>query len=511
MGQGQLLAVGSALTLALASVAAQGPAYRERWGYTYLERLRACVLRALEGRDEATRAKVAGLFAGAGGGSPFAGPAQALALLRGVPADPAFVLRATVSAYVLPEVVDPVGANAACQNLNATVFLPFTPAEAGKLAFDVEVVDAVGAVRSAVALTERTSLGDLRMARPAAQVACGDLADGRYELVVRTLVDGAQPRPQDPALRVPFFVLRGYQARSEAALGKVAALGPQLQPLPRALLEGLAAEVSRVYLGEAFDVASDAVVDLQRLETALENLREGHHVLRGLVGDVATALPGSGGSLACVLRLERDRQPADQGKEPARTRPLCVFASGCPSYDIAASRPASPTSRGPRWIASELAAFGRGRDWDVVFLDSPGNGRNYAEDLRQALTSLRALYGLGEAPLVLVCDREAASVVGMQVGSLQPLLDGLVLVGGGGMPGPALDRLGELPVRIATLQGHPSSEGLRRALAYVESCRQQDRWRGDFASFGDAAVAWPFGLPTFAPAIADFVASIAGR
>lgn len=507
MGQGQLLAAGSALTFALASVVAQGPAYRERWGYTYLERLRAEVRRGLEGRDAATSAKVAALLAGAGAGSPFDAPAKALALLRGVPADPAFVLRATVSAYVLPEVVDPDGTNDACRNLNATVFLPFTVAEAGALAFSVEVIDRTGTGRFAAVLTDKTTIPDLRSARPAAQVACRDLADGSYDLVVRTLVDGSGPRPGDPVLRVPFHVLRGYQARSEAALGKVRALATQLSGLDRALLEGFGAEVSRAYLGEAFEVASDAVLDLQRLEAALENLRLGRHVLHGITGDVATALPGSGGSLACVLRLTKEHHPV------ARTaaRPLVVFASGCPSYDSTATRPAAPASRGPRWLASELPTFGRGRDWDVVFLDSPGNGRSYAEDLRQALTALRGFYGTGERPLVLVCDREAASVVGLQLGALRPLLDGLALVGGGSLPGPVLDRLGGLPVRVGLLQGHPSSEGLRRALSYVETCQRENRWQGDFQSLGEVDVAWPFGLPAFAPAIADFTARIAGR
>ncbi len=506
MGERQLLALGCALTSLVASGLAQGPVYRERWGYLYLERLRAEVRNALPGRDAATRTKVADLLAEPAAGSPFAAPTKALALLRGVEADPAFVLRATMSAFLLPEICDPGAANETCRQLNASLFLPFTVVVPGVIRFEVEVRDRAGAVRFATTVVRDTEMADLRMGRPAAQVPCADLEDGTYTLLVRTLIDGAGPRQADVVLRMPFHVLRGYQARSEAALGKVRDLGPQLAPMARALLQGLAAEVSRAYLGEAPDGVSDAVGDLVRLEAGLENLKAGKHVLADQRGDVAAALPGTSANIACVLRIAEGRSPA---ASPA-PRPLVVFAGGSPGYDLTASRPAAPASRGPRWLAGELPSFGKGTPWDVAFLDSPGTGRNYADEVRQAIKALRELWSVGDRPVVLVCDREAAAVVGLQFQNLGLELGGLVLIGGGAMPGPTLDKLGPLPVRIGMLHRYPSSEGLRRANDYVELGRREQRWQGDFARLSDQEPAWPFGLSAFADAIAAFLVRVQG-
>jgi hypothetical protein len=506
MGERKLLAVGCALVSALGLLPAQGPVYRERWGHLFLERLRAEVWRGLEGRDAAMRAKVADLLAQPSKGLPFAAPAQALAALRGVEADAAFLLRATVGVFSLPEVCDPNATNEVCRKLNASVFLPFTVEVPGTLSFAVEARDRSGDVKYSVLLSHGTSLADLRQARPAAIVPCEELADGTYELIVRTLLDGVEPRATDPILRVKFHVLRGYQQRSEEALGLVRQLGPQLSAMPRALLEGMAAEVSRAYIGEAFDVETDAPDALARLEAALENLREGRHVLHGFVGDLPTGLPTGSSKIACVLRIGEGRNPADA----PTPRPLVVVAGGSPAYDITALRPSAPATRGPRWLAAELATFGKGQPWDVAFLESPGGGRNYADELREAVKSLRLLWAVGDRPVVLVCDREAAAVVGFQLGSLRPQIQGLVLVGSGGMPASVLDGLGALPVRIGMLQGYPSGEGLRRALEYVTMRQSEKQWQGDFAVLTGEAPAWLFGLRGYAPAITKFVAGVVG-
>jgi len=439
-------------------------------------------------------------------GSPFQAPALALARLRGVEADPAFVLRATLGVFPLPEVCDPDAANEVCRQLNASVFLPFTVPAPGALAFLVEVRDRAGAACFAQKLEQDTAVADLRMARPVARIPGAELADGSYELRVRALVDGAPPRPADPELRVRFAVLRGYQARAERALGTARDLAPQLPQRDRSLLEGLAAEVRRAYLGEAFDVASDAVGDLVRLEAALENLRQDRHPLHGLRGELAGAVPGAAAPLACVLRPAGGRSLA----EPGPARPLVVIAGASPAYDLEATRPAAPATRGPRWLAAELGGFAAGRDWDLAFLESPGGGRNYAEDLRRAIPALRELCGTRDRPVVLVCDRESASIAGLQLAGLRGSIAGLVLVGAGAIPAPVLDGLGDLPVRLGLLHGCRSSDGLQRVLDYVARAQAEQRWRGDVRAFGGPAPAWPYGLPAFAPAIEAFVAQLAG-
>ena len=501
MGERQLLAVGAALIAWLAPALAQGPVYRERWGYTHLERLRAIVRGELAGRDSNTRSRVAALLAERDDGVPFAPPAKALAMLRGVPADAAFVLRATIGVYLLPEVCDPQAANEVCRQLNASVFLPFSVASPGKLSFHVQVRDRAGAVAFEATLIDDTAIDDLRMARPAARVPGAELADGAYQLIVRTFVDGVPPGERDPVLRLPFHVLRGYQARSEAAMKRAGELAAGLPPLQRALLTGLAAEVSRAYLGEAFDTVSDAVVDLQRLEAGIGNVTEEKHVLHGFVGDVATALPLRDGQIACVLRLGADRNPA-MSTVPL---PLVVFASGAPAYDTLATRPTAPATRGPRWAASDLPAFGAGKEWNVAFLESPGGGRNYALELGEALAALRGLWRMRDQPLVLVCEREAAAIAGLRTATLREHCSALVLVGGGALPGPAIDQLGKWPVRVGPVHGHASSDGLLRALDYVELKKREPGWQGDFERLGAELPAWPFGLPAFAAPIAAFV------
>lgn len=484
---------------------AQGPVYRERWGYLYLEQLRAEVWSALRGRDAATRSKVAEVLAQPTLGSPFEPVAKALALLRGVPADAAFLLRASIGVFPLPEVCDPEASNEVCRNFNVSLFLPFSVELPGKVSFQVEVRDRGGALRYTNTVTEDTDLGGLRMARPALEIPGAEFPDGSYELRVVTLVDDQPPRASDPTLRVSFHVLRGYQERSEAAASKVREVAPKLPPLPRALLQGLAAEVSRAYLGEAFDVTSTAVQDLERLERGLENVAAERHVLHGMHGIVATALPGQGSDLGCVLLLAEDRHPA--AKPP--TRPLLVVAGAGPAYGIDAARPTAPATRGPRWLAAQARELPRDLPCDVAFLESPGSGRDYAADLLLALPALRELWGATGQPLVLVAEREAAAIVGLQLTRLQPQFQGLVLLGAGAMPVPALDRLGALPVRLGLVHGLRSSEGLQRVLDYADRLASNGQPRPDIRRLDGELPAWLFGLPGYLPAIARFASEIA--
>jgi len=492
------------LASGLSALVAQGPVYRERWGYLYLEQRRAEVWAALRGRDAAMRAKVVEVLAQPTLGSPFEPPAKALALLRGVPADAAFVLRASIAVFPLPEVCDPEARNEVCRNFNVSVFLPFSVELPGKVSFQLEVRDGGGVLRYTHKLSEDTELGDLRMARAAVEIPGAAFADGSYELRVSTQIDDQPPRATDPTLRVSFHVLRGYQERSEAAVSRVRELVPALAPLPRALLNGLAAEVSRAYLGEAFDVASTAIQDLERLELAVANLAAERHVLHGLIGAVATALPGQGTDLGCVLLLAEGRHPA--AKPPAR--PLLVFAGPGPAYGIDAARPAAPTTRGPRWMAAQCRELPRDLPCDVAFLESPGSGREYAADLSLALPALRELWGATAQPLVLVAEREAAAIVGLQLSRLQTHFQGLVLLGAGAMPVPALDRLGTLPVRLGLVHGLRSSDGLQRVLDYADRLAASGQPRPDIQPLDGERPAWLFGLPGYLPAIAKFAASL---
>ena len=246
--------------------AGQGPAYRERWGYIHLERRRAELFDELSGRSDRDVRAVAELLAVRDRGVPFVPVANALAYLRGCEPDAAFQLRCALGLFVLPEVVDPDGKQGACRAANFSVMLPFSLPPAGAMSFELSVAGAAGEQVLRELLTEQTDIDDVRLAQARLSFSCEELADGAYEVELRTMFDGAGPRPTDPTLRWTFHVLRGYQERAELAMGEAVAVRKDLDPLPRALLDGCAAEVSRAYTGEAFAVRSDAVEDLTRLE-----------------------------------------------------------------------------------------------------------------------------------------------------------------------------------------------------------------------------------------------------
>ncbi|HEX6811834.1 MAG TPA: hypothetical protein VF384_09455 [Planctomycetota bacterium] len=505
MGQSNLLTAAAALiagSLFATGAAAQGPSYRERWGYLHLEQRRAELLAEIRSRAVADQDQAARTLAEPTVSTPFELVTKALANARGAAADESFLLRSLISVYLLPEVTDPEAANETCRRANVSVFLPYAVPAPGVLAFDLEVCDAKGTQVWTSKILSPTGVDDLRMAQAVATVPAEDLADGTYRLHVRTRIGGEPPRAKDPGLSWPFHVLRGYQARCETAVRKARALAGNLPQPQKALLGGLETAVLRAYFGEAFDVESNAVVELQRLELALENLENEKPVLAGMTGEVLTALPSAGEApLPCVLRL-----PA--GVEP---RPLVVFAAGTPAYDAAANRPSAPSTRGPRWTAHELAQFGAHRDWSVAFLDSPGGGRNYMPDLRSAIATLRTLLHSEEQPVVLVCDREAATIASFHAESLRESVSGLVLVGAGALQAKTLDGLGSLAVRLAPLHGYPASEALGRSLDYVAKRRTEQGWKGDVDRLAPKEPPWPMGLPLLAEDIERFAAHVFAR
>jgi hypothetical protein len=370
------------------------------------------------------------------------------------------------------------------------------------LAFDVEVRDEKGTKVRDLRIEQNTSLEDLLMAQAVAVLPAAELADGSYRVQVRTLIDGQPPRASDPVLSWRFHVLRGYQARCEGAVRDVQALAGKLDQPQQALLSGLEAPVRRAYYGEAFDVESNAVVELQRLELAVKNLAEQKPVLAGMSGEVLTALPSLGTApLPCVLRLPGSKEP----------RPLVVLCGGAPAYDLAAYRPTAPATRGPAWTAHELRQFAAQREWNIVFLDSPGGGRNYMPDVASAITTVRELLHSGDQPVVLVCDREAATMASFHVDRLRELVSGLVLVGGGALQATTLDGLGSLAVRLAPLHGYPAAEGLQRTLDYVARRRAEQAWNGDVERLAAHEPPWPMGLPLLAADIERFAAQVFTR
>lgn len=507
MGQGTLfhpagaLSSAGALLALLAPAAAQGPLYRERWGYLHLEARRHELARELAGRSAEDHRRTAALLAEPDGGMPFLPVAKALAFLRGVTADPAFVLRCTIGAYVLPEVCDPDGDHEQCRTTNVSVCLPFGVPLPGALSFAVVVENAAGEVAWQGEITDRTDERDVGMGKATVSVPSGDLPDGAYAMTLRTRLDDEDPRPTDPVCRWTFHVLRGYQARGERALRDAHARQEGLAAVERAVLVGAAGQVARAYYGEPWAVQSDGVQDLVRLERVLANLAAGAAAADGLSGDLVLALPAAEGPpFACVLRRADGDGP----------RPLVVVAAGAPAFDATARRPTAPASRDPAWLAHEFAAFARDRKWHLACLESPGVGRDFGRCLREALAALPAFLPGGAGPVLLVAEREAAAVAALHLGDLHQALRGVVLVGSGAVPGPMWRQLGALPVRYAAAHGLGEAM-LQPVFAFVDAERRDGRWQGDVAWLTDDRPAWCLALPQLAPAIEAFAAELLAR
>lgn len=508
MGETNLLAVATTLGLALgaaADVAAQGPVYRERWGYLHLEHRRAELWQELRSASAEARTTVAGLLLQPDQGVPFAPVATALAHLRGRPADAAWLVRASMGCYVLPEVCDPDARIETCRSVHVSVFLPFSLPLPGALSFDVRVRDQKGDERWRGRITEDTSLDDLRMARAHAEVPGRDLPDGAYTLEVRTRIGDAEPVATDPQLAWTFYVLRGYQQRAETAMGEVVKAQPGLAALPKALLSGLADQVGRAYHGEAFAVRSDAVADLQRLERALQNLAAENPVLDGLDGDRAIGLPaGDAPPLQVVVRAV----PNEPAVPPC---PVVLFLAGTPTYDLTMRRPAAPATRDPAWLADAMRGFAAAQRWHQVFVESPGGGRDYLASLETLLTHLPAVLPGGAGPVVVVAEREAASVLGLHLPRFADRLRGVVLVGGGLFPRTHLGKLGALPVRFGEVAGMPASEAMRGLVAFAASEARPSGEPSALAMLPGEPAPWLAALPHFASALEAFFAECLPR
>ena len=162
------------LVTAAGSASAQGPAYRERWGYLHLERRRAELFDELAGRSEADVRAVAELLAASDGGVPFVPVANALAFLRGCEPDAAFQLRCALGLFVLPEVVDPDGKQPACRVANFSVMLPFSLPPAGRMTFEVSISKPSGERIHVESLSDKTDLEDVRLAQARLEKLYGD-------------------------------------------------------------------------------------------------------------------------------------------------------------------------------------------------------------------------------------------------------------------------------------------------------------------------------------------------
>jgi len=465
MGRSQLFAAGfGALTFA-SSLFAQGPFYRERWADLHLELLRERVVRECAGREEAAARDCSNLLVSVDDSIPFRPSCEALASLRGVKCDDAFLLRGTMGAYVLPEVVDPTAAKEDCRQLHVTALLPYALPLPGEIRLVVEVFDPAGAKAVSAEFGAGASVEDLRMGYSHVEVPASDLADGAWRVRVSTWIDGKAPRETDPVVEHTFHVLRGYQKRAESAQQGILAAEGALPPVERAVLRGMLLEINRAYAGEAFDGASDAVVDLQRAERALENLGEAKPLLEGLRSFLPAALPSGGGQpVSAALRWPTAREGAPR-------RPLVCVLPGAPALDPRGRRPSAPEARTGRWAHRRIGDLGLGDEWPIVWMQSQGAGVHYGQALPTALAAAHELLPT-DGTTIFVTELESSVALCFADGVLDSAR-AVVLCGAGAFSRQQLERRASLPILGIPLTGHPSSTSLLFTAATA------DRIRGD--------------------------------
>lgn len=442
------------------SLRAQGPITRERWTFAQLEELRRTLLDECRERGEDVLRAVTEELVSNRNGERFRPVLRALARVRGVQPDAAFLYRGTLRAVTLPEIVDPDGDNPECRDLHVTYYLPYTIGDPGAVRIEVTVQDGFGTDVWSGTVSDDTAVDDLLRYRPRCSVPGAELPDGSYTVRSRVYLDGEPPRAADPQTVFFFSVLRGFQARAEGLFRRRAALqAGGLDPAPLAILRGVVGQVERVYAGEPAAGRRQHLRDLANAQQVVENLEQGRAATAGLAGRVNLALPaGPGEEVAFVaLRLPVDDQP----------RPLVLFLPGGPAYDHRSSRPASPRSTGPGWWGDILVDrnFDSAGRWHWAVMESPGRVANSGVALQSVLSALSELFEVAAGQVCLVGERQGAWVVSQSQTfpkpSDTPVAGLVVLVGGGNL---SLDKLreGDLKVLGVPSQGHSGSTGLER-------------------------------------------------
>ena len=440
-------------------MAAQGPIMRERWTYAELQRLRGTLMDECRDRDPAVLAGVALDLLADAQGETFRPALVALARLRGVDADPAFLYRGTLRVVARPEVVDPDGANLECRDLHVTFYLPYAVEDPGPARFSVTVENQAGEKVWEDVVERGTGLDDLLRYRTSRTVRGAQLLDGSYTVSVQVFLDGEAKRPTDPATSSSFWVLRGFQERAEALFRRRQAMAGVLDPLPTAILHGVVAQVARVYASEPAAGAAQPPEELLRAEQVAANLERGAPALTGLQGRVDLALPAGGDQDEVAFVTLRLPEAGDE------ERPLVLFLPGSPSFDHGWNRPSSPRSTAPGWWADLLGDMGFDRQsrWHWAVMESPGRVSNSNRAVLAVLSALGDLLPIRQGQVCLVGERQGAWVAShTQTSPDAPGMAGLVLMVGGGNLSLEKLRDGGPAVLGIPAQGHASSVALER-------------------------------------------------
>jgi hypothetical protein len=454
--------------LAVAALAA-GPSAQvlqlERRAYSRILELRTELVRSWVVAEAPLRARIQRELEGEAKGNPFVPIARALAAARGVECDAAFLFRTAIHCFALPEVVDPVE----FKELAVTMHMPFGVPVPGGVRFDIVGQEGGPGTPAPLAVIEQdTGQDDLERFRAVAKIPVERL--GR-PVTVRAIstIDGAPQRDADPAADAPVRVIPGYSARAKSLSAERRSLEGKAAADDLAVLDGALSAVERVWTGEPRGGLFDARTDLEACERMLANVVERRPILfgvgasqrhHGVPAFTIGLAAGEGRSWTCTL----------DGRACERTpRCLVVVVPGTPTWPTHLGAPSSPEATPPGFVwsqldAAELPQALAGRAAAVVVLESPGRVQLPAENLPHACAALRRLLGAADAPLVLLAERDGATVVSSALERAPGFAQAVVLVEGGSFqPATIRQTVAELPILGIVREGKDTGENLRRA------------------------------------------------
>jgi pimeloyl-ACP methyl ester carboxylesterase len=472
----------------------------------------------LQGLSAERRSKVAEALNQCEEAVPLLTFARAMAIAKQVPADAHFRFRAGLQVLAMPEVVS----KEALDHLAVTVYAPHNnltgrllmPKQFG---FVVKVCNAKGEKVWEGKIDPSDEIRALREFRVTCKVPVAALPDGDYRVFLDTILDGSPAREHDLALSAAFSVRQDYKKRSgyfrsEAKSPSVADDLLKVEPLPRAILRGVAEYAARPYFGiPGIDPARSAA-DLDRAESILENLRSKKSALAGLTGYVDIALPSKGKDIVFVtLRLPERELPAPGSArwQGLAQRPLVLFVGRRPTWDSKRRRPSYPAFALPTYLAASLrlAKFDQAGGFQVVVAESPG--RVAASQLQAMLAHLSKVVPYDPKRLVLVGEGQGASAaVGLALA--QPdRVAGLALFGtAGGLATPQLRKLQAVPIFVykSGLAADGSGE-LDLLRVYARHAKHVE----NLEILTQPTLPWAIALPLMAPKIEAFATRVTTR
>ena len=440
----------------------------ERRAYSHLMELRTELVAAWSKGDAELRTRLGAALESDAQGNPFVPTARALAVARGVACDPEFLFRTAIHCFALPEILDP----AEFQELSVTMHLPFTVPLPGKLRFELFATDADGKRRALWRITENTALEDLERFRAVARIPVAELGDlRRLSAAVVPATNATDPGVPNPSVHLepsaPVQVVPGFKARVEALRLARSELGTRAGVRDLAVLDGALAMVDRVWDGEPRAGDNEAINDLRAAERMAANLREHRAPLAGLAKaapftelqrvTIGVAFgPGAGAAWTASVAL---------GATASRPRWLLVVLPGTPIWPTHLGGPTSPEATPPGLVLDHLLAMQHAKlaDARVVVLESPGRIRDPATSLAKVCGELREIFDCKSEPLVVLAEREGATVAAMALVREPKFADAVVLVDGGSFQPTDFDRSSTVPMLGIAARHQISSENLRRA------------------------------------------------